>query len=524
MALSQRLDLRQSQSLVMTPQLQQAIKLLQLSNRELSEFVEEELEKNPVLERDEGEKSALLEANKDNMTAYDEMQASEANNQISTDGFGEEATDDTLARTSAETLPEQNDDPNDVDYENNWGSASSENTVNADNFDQTNNDRPISGSGGNTNFDSNSFNIDETASDSKTLRQHLYEQLGIDFSNPKERIIGAHLIEMIDDTGYFLGKSSDLVDILGCSQLEIDDVLEKLQHFEPSGVFARNLSECLAFQLRDKNRLDPAMATLLDNLNLIAQHKINELKKVCNVDDEDMVDMITEIRALNPKPGLIYEQAIEQNIAPDVLMRETRDGTWIVELNPDNLPKVLVNNSYHAKVSRKHLQKSDKEFINDCVQSANWLVKSLHQRATTIIKVASEIVAQQDAFFRFGVQHLKPLVLRDVAEVIGMHESTISRVTNNKYIATPRGMLELKYFFTSSIASAGGGDAFSAEAVKFKIKSLISEEPASKILSDDRIVELLKSHGIDIARRTVAKYRDALKIPSSVQRRRQKSL
>ena len=525
MALSQRLDLKQSQSLVMTPQLQQAIKLLQLSNTEVSEFVEEELEKNPMLERDEGESSSLQEANADNMTAYDEVQATEeATTKASTDGFDEEVTDDILARTSAETLPEQNDDPNDIDYENNWGSASSENTANADNFGQIHSDRPISGNGGNSNFDSDTFNIDETASDSKTLRQHLYEQLGIDFPDPKERMIGAYLIEMIDDTGYFLSNSSDLVDTLGCSQSEIDEVLEQLQHFEPSGVFARNLAECLAFQLRDKNRLDPAMATLLDNLELIAQHKINELKKICNVDDEDMIEMITEIRALNPKPGLIYEQAIEQNIAPDVLMKETTGGSWIVELNPDNLPKVLINNTYYAKVSREHLQKSDKEFINDCVQSANWLVKSLHQRATTIIKVASEIVSQQDAFFRFGVQHLKPLVLRDVAEVIGMHESTISRVTNNKYIATPRGMLELKYFFTSSIASAGGGDAFSAEAVKFKIKSLISEEPASKILSDDRIVELLKSHGIDIARRTVAKYRDALKIPSSVQRRRQKSL
>ena len=524
MALSQRLDLRQSQSLVMTPQLQQAIKLLQLSNRELSDFVEDELEKNPMLERDEGESSTLQEANSDNMTAYDDAQANEANAQISTDEFGEEATEDTMVRTTAETLPEQNDDPNDVDYENNWGSASSENTANADNFGQTHNEWTNSGSGGNTSFDSHTFNIDETASDSKTLRQHLYEQLGIDCPDPKERIIGAYLIEMIDDTGYFLNDSSDLMETLGCSQLEIDNVFEKLQYFEPAGVFARNLSECLAFQLRDKNRLDPAMATLLDNLELIAQHKINELKKICNVDDEDMTEMIAEIRALNPKPGLIYEQAIEENIAPDVLMKETPDGAWVVELNPDNLPKVLINNTYHAKVSRKHLQKSDKEFINDCVQSANWLVKSLHQRATTIIKVASEIVSQQDAFFRFGVQHLKPLVLRDVAEVIGMHESTISRVTNNKYIATPRGMLELKYFFTSSIASAGGGDAFSAEAEKFKIKSLINEEPATKILSDDRIVELLKSHGIDIARRTVAKYRDALKIPSSVQRRRQKSL
>ena len=523
MALSQRLDLRQSQSLVMTPQLQQAIKLLQFSNNELSEFIDEELEKNPLLERDEGEGSVTQEAAEDNISAYESAQALETVQSSGSDVFDEEVTTDTLSQTASEKLPEQNDDPNDIDYENNWSSASADRTDNSDSFSTPSMGASLTNSGGNSNFDATEFNIDETASASKTLRQHLYDQLGLDLSDPQERLIGAHLIEMVDETGYFLGDSSDIADILNCSQTQIDDTLEKLQHFEPAGVFARNLSECLRFQLRDKNRLDPAMDALLENLELLAQHKINDLKKLCNVDDEDIAEMVLEIRALDPKPGLIFELNIEQAIAPDVLLKARPDGSWLVELNPDNLPRVLINNTYYANVSKKHLPKSDKDFLNDCAQSANWLVKSLHQRATTIIKVASEIVLQQDAFFRFGVQHLKPLVLRDVAEAISMHESTISRVTNNKYISTPRGMLELKYFFTSSIASAGGGEAYSAEAVKFKIKSLIDEEVAGKILSDDKIVEILQNLGMDIARRTVAKYRDALKIPSSVQRRRQKA-
>ena len=523
MALSQRLDLRQSQSLVMTPQLQQAIKLLQFSNNELSEFIDEELEKNPLLERDEGEGSVTQEAAEDNISAYESAQALETVQSSGSDVFDEEVTTDTLSQTASEKLPEQNDDPNDIDYENNWSSASADRTDNSDSFSTPSMGASLTNSGGNSNFDATEFNIDETASAAKTLRQHLYDQLGLDLSDPQERLIGAHLIEMVDETGYFLGDSSDIADILNCSQTQIDDTLEKLQHFEPAGVFARNLSECLRFQLRDKNRLDPAMDALLENLELLAQHKINDLKKLCNVDDEDIAEMVLEIRALDPKPGLIFELNIEQAIAPDVLLKATPDGSWLVELNPDNLPRVLINNTYYANVSKKNLPKSDKDFLNDCAQSANWLVKSLHQRATTIIKVASEIVLQQDAFFRFGVQHLKPLVLRDVAEAISMHESTISRVTNNKYISTPRGMLELKYFFTSSIASAGGGEAYSAEAVKFKIKSLIDEEVAGKILSDDKIVEILQNLGMDIARRTVAKYRDALKIPSSVQRRRQKA-
>jgi RNA polymerase sigma-54 factor len=289
-------------------------------------------------------------------------------------------------------------------------------------------------------------------------------------------------------------------------------------------VFARNLAECLAIQLRDRDRLDPAMQALIAKIELLAKRDGAKLMALCGVNAEDLAEMVAEIKALNPKPGLIFDGVVAQTVVPDVMMRAAPSGEWLVELNPDTLPRVLVNQRYHAVVSKSARSKTDKEFIAERLQAANWLVKSLHQRAQTILKVATEIVRQQDGFFRHGVQHLRPLVLRDVATAISMHESTVSRVTTNKYIACPHGVFELKYFFSASIASSSGGEAHAAEAVRFRIKALIDGEPTAEVLSDDRIVEILKGDGIDIARRTVAKYREAMGIPSSVQRRREKSL
>ncbi|MDA0341430.1 MAG: RNA polymerase factor sigma-54 [Proteobacteria bacterium] len=525
MALSQRLDLRQSQSLVMTPQLQQAIKLLQLSNVELSEYVDGELQKNPLLERDDGDGPVILDAvDADNLNAYETARAGEAVAAPAPDGFGDEPSNDIVERAEAATLPEHGDDPNDSDYENNLSSAGIDETDGGASMGEVGMTlASYSGSGGRADFDDGEFGIDQSASAAKTLRQHLHEQLGVDFRDPVEKLIGAHLIEMVDDTGYFLSDINDVAEVLGCELHQVESVFERLQNFDPPGVFGRDLAECLALQLRDRNRLDPAMQALLDNLDRLAKRDLAGLKKLCGVDDEDMVEMVEEIRSLDPKPGLAFEPTADEQLTPDVLMRAAPDGSWVLELNPDSLPRVLVNNSYFSIVSKRPMKKHDKEYLSECHQSANWLVRSLHQRATTILKVSSEIVRQQDNFFRFGVQHLKPLVLRDIAEAISMHESTVSRVTNNKYIATPRGMLELKYFFTSSIASAAGGDAHSAESVRFKIKALIDEEPADKALSDDRLVEILHGQGVDIARRTVAKYREAMRIPSSVQRRRDKS-
>jgi RNA polymerase sigma-54 factor len=280
----------------------------------------------------------------------------------------------------------------------------------------------------------------------------------------------------------------------------------------------------LTLQLKDKNRFDPAMQSLIEHLDMLARRELTALMRICGVDAEDLTEMIAEIRALDPKPALAFDHALAQPITPDVLMRPAPGGGWIVELNSDTLPRVLVNTRYYTKVVTSARNKEEKSYLSERFQSANWLVKSLHQRATTILKVASELVRQQEAFFQKGIQHLRPLVLRDIATAISMHESTVSRVTANKYMATPRGIYELKYFFTQAIAGSDGGESHSAESVRYRIKSLIEAEAPQDILSDDRIVDILKADGVDIARRTVAKYREAMHIASSVQRRREKTM
>jgi RNA polymerase sigma-54 factor len=354
----------------------------------------------------------------------------------------------------------------------------------------------------------------------KTLHEHLHGQLAELSLTPADRMIAAHLIDLAEDDGYMRADPGETAERLGAGRAEVEALLDRLQQFEPAGVMARDLPECLALQLREKDRLDPAMAALVDNLTLLAKHDYPALKAVCGVDGEDLDDMIAELRRLTPKPGLAFGADSTRAVEPDVTVRERPDGTWAVELNTETLPRVLVNNRYAAQIARGARTEADKTFITECSQNASWLVKSLDQRARTILKVSSEIVRQQDAFFAKGVAWLRPLNLKTVADAVGMHESTVSRVTSNKYVATPRGLFELKYFFTSSIASADGGEAYSAEAVRFRIKAMIQSETAEEVLSDDAIVDRLLADGIEIARRTVAKYREAMNIPSSVQRRR----
>jgi len=335
-------------------------------------------------------------------------------------------------------------------------------------------------------------------------------------------LIGQHLIDMTDEAGYLRGDLDALAELLGAPLELVEETLGVMQSFEPCGVFARDLRECLTLQLKEQDRCDPAMAALIDNLHLLATHDLVALKRAARVSDEDLCDMIAEVKRLNPKPGLKYGTSPSQPIVPDVLIRSLPDGSFHVELNSDTLPRVLVNQSYYATVSKSKMRKEDKSYLVDCLQTANWLVKSLDQRARTILKVAQEIVRQQDGFFTYGVRHLRPLNLKTVADAISMHESTVSRVTANKYMATNRGLFELKYFFTSAIAATSDGDSHSSEAVRHRIREMIAAEPAADVLSDDKIVERLKGDGVDIARRTVAKYREALGIPSSVQRRRLK--
>ncbi len=516
MTLSQRLDLRQSQTLVMTPQLQQAIKLLQLSNLELAEYIDREIEQNPLLDRVDGPGGS-------------------GENEGESDGFDRPAGDDgerskpadfdpvprdTVDLTSAETLPGTADGPLDTDFENVWDPASAaENALgDGETLGQWSN------SGGNGSFEDGEANLEQTLSSTISLRDHLHGQLNVDIADPADRLIGAALIDLLDDTGYLTANLGEVASQFGCDLARVERVLGVLQRFDPAGIFARSLKECLAIQLRELDRLDPAMQALLDHLDLLAARNLPALIKVCGVDAEDISDMLAEIKKLNPKPALTFDHAPAQPVTPDILMRAQPGGGWFIELNPDTLPRVLVNQRYFTRISSEIKLKAEREYLTERMNSANWLVKSLHQRATTILKVATELVRQQDAFFLHGVQFLKPLILRDIAEAIGMHESTVSRVTSNKFMVTPRGLFELKYFFTSSISGADGQADHSAEAVRFRIKALIDQETADTVLSDDRIVDVLREDGIDIARRTVAKYREAMRIPSSVQRRREKSL
>ena len=370
--------------------------------------------------------------------------------------------------------------------------------------------------------DDGDYNLEAFVSAETTLADWLREQLVLAIADAPRRMIGQYLIDLVDEAGYLSADVAASAEKLGTSSKEIEAVLGVLQTFDPPGICARDLAECLTLQLKERDRFDPAMQALIARLDLLAKRDFAALKKICGVGDEDLADMIGEIRRLNPKPGLAFGSALVQPIVPDVFVRPAPDGGWIVELNSDTLPKVLVNQSYYAEVSATARRDTEKSYLSECLQSATWLVRALDQRARTILKVANEIVRQQDGFFARGVEHLRPLNLKTVAEAIGMHESTVSRVTANKYMATSRGIFELKYFFTSAIAAAHGGEAHSAEAVRHRIKQLIDAESAAEVLSDDTIVEKLREAGIEIARRTVAKYREAMRIPSSVQRRREK--
>ncbi|MGH1399463.1 MAG: RNA polymerase factor sigma-54 [Alphaproteobacteria bacterium] len=483
--LSQSLDLRQSQNLVMTPQLQQAIKMLQLNNMELGEIVEEELEKNPLLEKAEVEPDTAHNEDTDRSVEKDNI----------------EETFDAANNSEPNHTP---DSHNDFDA----GSKMAE-----------------IGAGGDSKFESGSAESFENRLESeKSLREHLTDQLQIACSDPRDRMIGGLLIDRLDESGYLREDPAALIETLGCSPERLEKLLRLMKGFDPAGIFARDLADCLAIQLHERGQLDGAMQALLDNLEELANYDHKKLAEICGCNETYLADMIAEIKSLNPKPAAEFDHLIVQTAIPDVIMKRLPKhlgGGWRVELNTDTLPRVLVNNEYYTTVAKSATNKQDKEYITTQLNNANWLVRAMDQRAQTILKVAGEIVEQQDAFFNYGIEFLKPLKLVDIAEEIEMHESTVSRVTTNKYIGTPRGLFELKYFFSTALISESGA-SHSSESIKARIKTLTDEEDPKKILSDDKIVDILKSENIDIARRTVAKYREALGIGSSVQRRKMK--
>jgi RNA polymerase sigma-54 factor len=503
MALNQRLDLRQTQGLVITPQLQQAIKLLQLSNLELESVIEAELERNPLLEREEP----------DNQIESIELSPSSEHEGINSDIVSELSLDERDAVKANSDLDNGYDDR----YED--GEPPKTETLGSD-HESHSMDWSKSGEA-RSSFDGDEDGFGRTLTKERTLHDHLIEQVQMAHFTPAERALAQILIDSVDEGGYLRASTYEIADRMGCALSKVESVLSTCQGFDPTGVFARSVPECLKLQLIERNRFDPAMAVLLDNLELLARRDLGALRKLCGVDHEDLQDMISDLKALNPRPGASFVRETTHSVIPDVFVKADPAGGWKVELNVDTLPKVLINQRYHSQVSQNVRNSTEKDYLNECLNQANWLIRSLDQRARTILKVSSEIVRQQDAFFVYGIEYLRPLNLKTVAEAVSMHESTISRVTTNKFMITPRGTFELKFFFTSGLASSDGEADVSAESVRHRIKSLIDQEKNSgEILSDDKIVEILKEAGVDIARRTVAKYREALRIPSSLERKR----
>lgn len=489
MQVGQRLELKQSQQLVMTPQLQQAIKLLQMSSLDVGAFIASEVESNPILRLD--------------------------------DGGGEAAAP--AAEASADGVDRQvkNDDPGAAGEQFDTGS---ENLSGSDDRLGTGGEPSSSWSGAGTSRNNGAEmpDLEERLSSEISLRDHLLQQIAVADCSQQARLLASLLVDELDEVGYLRADLCVLADRLGTRAGLIDEAVTVLQSCDPTGVGARDLKECLTLQLREQNRFDPAMEALIDNLHDLAAARIGELQKKCGISGDELIDMIGEVRALNPRPGGAYFSTPVQTVVPDVFVKRAALGGWEVELNADVLPKVLLDTRYAAELTNQG-ETEFKGFVAECRQNADWLLRALDQRAQTILKVTSEIVKRQNQFFIEGVSGLKPMTLAMVAEEIKMHESTVSRVTANKYLSCGRGVFEMKFFFTQAISNADGGQSVSAEAVRDQIKSLIQNEKDLKPLSDDALVTLLKQNGVDIARRTVAKYREAMNIPSSARRKRMKA-
>jgi RNA polymerase sigma-54 factor len=492
----QGLNQGMSHSLTMTPQLVQSIKLLQMSSAELLKHIEEEVEKNPLLE--------LVDSEMQN------MRGENARNQSQDTDISVSADLDVSQSALEEKLGTSLENSFDGDIQTNETLQSKE-KISSEN-------RGTDFSLGATDISS----LEDYIAEKKNLRTHLNEQLAFSKVEQPVRKAALEIIDNLEEDGYLRLDLDALATNIGTTSEDMKIALGLVQTFDPVGIAARDLGECLAIQLQEKNHFDPAMACLLKHLDLLAKRDFETLQELCEVSLDDLLDMVDEIKALEPRPARAFDTAPINTIVPDIFVNEKPDGSFAIELNNETLPKVLVNQVYQSVISTKKQRPDEKAFMVDCLQNANWLVKSLEQRANTVLKVMSEIVRQQDGFFAFGVSHLKPLSLKQVADAIKMHESTVSRVTSNKYVLTRQGIFELKFFFTASINSSNGQGEHSAEAVRQRIRKLIDGERVEKVLSDDALVEALAKENIEIARRTVAKYREAMGLASSVQRRREK--
>ncbi len=504
MAVGPRLQLKVGQQLVLTPQLQQAIKLLQMPNLELAGYLQQQAEINPFLD---------LAAPPGEVGFTDEPPAG---TEGPVSGYEEEAGVYAAdAGLDGSGMIEGAAAPLDTDFEENV-------------FDDAPSDR--AGSGWETAsatrrrdpFDEEGPALENLAERTQDLRSHLLAQLPHVVSDQRERFLAERLVDLVDDRGYLTADLAALAGELGAAEDELEALRRRLTALEPTGVFARSLGECLALQLAERDRLDPAMEALIAHLDLLARRDFPRLKRLCGVDDEDLREMIRELRSLDPQPGLQFGASTAEPVVPDVIVRPLSKGGYAVELNEASLPRLIVDRRYYAEVRTHARSREERRFLSQCWSDANWLLRALDQRARTILNVATAIVRRQENFFRIGVAGLRPMTLKDVAEEIGMHESTVSRVTSQRFMATPRGVVSFKAFFTTAISTTSGEATLSAASVRARIRALIENEDPKRVLSDDQIVKLLKKEGIDVARRTVAKYREAMGIPSSVERRRMK--
>ena len=495
MVLGPRLDIRQSQSLVMTPQLQQAIKLLAASNLEIETFIADALEANPLL--DTGGPAEVGEPERIEIAAPSGEDAPSDQLMLAGGGEGDAPLD--LSSVDRDWDTGDGAAPSMRDAE--WGAAAS----------------------GGLGEPGDAPDWEQLRAAEITLAEHLEGQIGALTKDPRTGFIARHIVGMLDDAGYLGISLEEVAEDLGVELFEAEAGLALVQSLDPSGVGARNLAECIAIQAREADRYDPCMAALISNLDLVARGEVERLKRLCRVDDEDFTDMLRELRGYNPRPGLAFTSSDSSSVVPDILITANAAGGWEIALNEDTLPKLIVNRGYFLELNAGATSRESQSWLKEKLADAHWLIRALDQRQKTILKTAAEIVKQQDGFFRRGVAELRPLTLREVAEQIGMHESTVSRVTSNKYLACARGTFELKYFFTSGVASADGEGASSA-AIKARIKALIDAETAKHILSDQQLAEMLQKEGFDLARRTVAKYREAIGLGSSAERRRAKKL
>ena len=494
MQLSHSVKLKQKQSLVMTPQLQQAIKLLQLSNLELTQHLQEQVDENPFLELQEPKNS------ENSVDVSKEKAENGEADKVATDGFVE-------LSSMSESAALAEDPTAHSDFENR--------------FDASVVDAPRS-SGNVAPFDGD-FDAISNVSSNDGFYPNLFKQLNLTIEDPRQRLIAAHFVDALEPTGWIGVSVVEIAAASGSSEDEAEAVLEKLQTFEPTGLFARNLAGCLRLQLVEQGLFSNAFGFLLDNLELLARGEIKRLARLIDGTAEDVMEMLKIIRKLNPKPGEFLGIDHLGMPSPDVIVRRSTHG-WAVELNRSTLPAVIINEDYADMLEKRRLDEDAKNYSAGALNNARWLKRAVEQRNSTTLKISAEIIRQQTDFLEKGLDYLKPLSLRDVAQAVSMHESTVSRVTTGLLIATPRGGMPLKSFFSVNIASRDSENDPSAAAVRNMVKRLISQEQPGKPLSDEAISKLISDQGIDLARRTVAKYREMLNIPSSSQRRMQARL